>query len=166
MKVLREMQSRRTQLAIAVDEHGGVAGLITLEDLIEELVGDVFSEWDQPEQRVKREPSGATVVRGDTPIRDVNRELGVDLPEGDDYTTVAGTATGATPFQAQACKVPQLNGNKLRGAKKRVRKAHCKVGKVKKIEGATAKTGKVVKQRPKAGKVLAPGTKIKVTLAP
>lgn len=89
-KVLREMQTRRTQLAIAVDEHGGVAGLISLEDLVEELVGEIFSEWEQPEPMVRRDPSGAPVVRGDTPIRDVNRELSIDLEEGDDYTTVAG----------------------------------------------------------------------------
>lgn len=100
VKVLREMQARRTQLAIAVDEHGGVAGLITLEDLIEELVGDVFSEWEQPEPLLRREPSGTTVVRGETPIRDVNRELSIDLPEGDDYTTIAGLCialVGAVP---------------------------------------------------------------------
>lgn len=100
VKVLREMQARRTQLAIAVDEHGGVAGLITLEDLVEELVGEVFSEWDQPEPLLKREPSGATVVRGDTPIRDLNRELSIDLPEREDYTTVAGLCValaGAVP---------------------------------------------------------------------
>lgn len=81
-------------------------------------------------------------------------------------TTLAGTASGATAFSAQACKVPQLQGKKLKRAKKRSRKAHCKVGEVKKIEGATGKTGKVVKQRPKPGRVLAPGAKIKVTLAP
>ena len=100
VKVLREMQARRTQLAIAVDEHGGVAGLITLEDLVEELVGDVFSEWEKPEPLLRREPSGASVVRGDTPIRDVNRELSIDLPEGDDYTTIAGLCialAGAVP---------------------------------------------------------------------
>jgi putative hemolysin len=100
VKVLREMQTRRTQLAIAVDEHGGVAGLITLEDLVEELVGEVFSEWEQPEPLVRREPSGASLVRGDTPIRDVNRELSIELPEGDDYTTVAGLCValaGAVP---------------------------------------------------------------------
>jgi hypothetical protein len=81
-------------------------------------------------------------------------------------TTPPGTATSAVGFQAQACKVPQLKGKKLKGAKKRSRRARCKVGKVKKIEGATAKTGRVVKQRPKPGKVLAPGAKIKLTLSP
>jgi putative hemolysin len=100
VRVLREMQQRRTQLAIVVDEHGGVAGLLTLEDLVEELVGEVFSEGEQPEPLVRRDPSGAAVVRGDTPIRDVNRELAIDLPEGEDYTTIAGLCialAGAVP---------------------------------------------------------------------
>jgi putative hemolysin len=77
-----------------------VAGLLTLEDLVEELVGEVFSEWEQPEPLVKREASGTPLVRGDMPIRDVNRELGIDLAEGDDYTTVAGLCialAGAVP---------------------------------------------------------------------
>jgi putative hemolysin len=100
VRVLRDMQQRRTQLAIAVDEHGGVAGLITLEDLLEELVGEIFSEWEQPEPMVRRDPSGAAVVRGDTPIRDLNRELSIELPESDDYTTIAGLCialAGAVP---------------------------------------------------------------------
>jgi putative hemolysin len=100
VRVLREMQKRRTQLAIAVDEHGGVAGLITLEDLVEELVGEVFSEWEQPEPLLRRDGVGGAVVRGDLPIRDLNRELSIDLPEGDDYTTIAGLVialAGAVP---------------------------------------------------------------------
>jgi hypothetical protein len=81
-------------------------------------------------------------------------------------TTIAGTsaATTADQFTYTACVVPKLKGKKLKGTKKRLRNADCKIGKVKKIEGATAKTGKVVKQNPKPGKVLAPGAKIKVTL--
>jgi putative hemolysin len=100
VRVLRDMQKRRTQLAIAVDEHGGVAGLITLEDLVEELVGEVFSELDKPEQLLQRDAAGGALVRGELPIRDVNRELAIDLPEGDDYTTIAGLVialAGAVP---------------------------------------------------------------------
>jgi PASTA domain/IPT/TIG domain len=79
-------------------------------------------------------------------------------------TTVAGTATSAQLFAYKGCKVPQLKGKKLKAAKKKLRKAGCKLGKAKKLHGATAKTGKVVKQNPKPGKILAPGTKVKVTL--
>jgi hypothetical protein len=80
-------------------------------------------------------------------------------------STAAGTspATSAA-FTYRACVVPKLAGKKLKGAKKRIRKGGCRVGTVKKLEGATAKTGVVVKQTPKAGKVLAPGAKVNVKL--
>lgn len=81
-------------------------------------------------------------------------------------TTIAGTtAVVATDkFTYKACVVPKLNGKKLKAAKKKLRKASCKLGKVKFRGDATAKTGKVVKQAPKPGKQLAPGSKVNVTL--
>ena len=88
--LLKELQNRRAGLSIVVDEHGGTAGLVTLEDLVEELVGEIFSEHDEPEESVRREPDGSAVVRGDVPIRDVNRELSLELPEGDTFSTIAG----------------------------------------------------------------------------
>jgi hypothetical protein len=79
-------------------------------------------------------------------------------------TTAAGTASSAQTFAYKGCKVPKLKGKKLKAAKKKIRKAGCRLGKVKKLHGATAKTGKVTKQGPKPGKILAPGAKIKITL--
>ncbi len=79
-------------------------------------------------------------------------------------TTVAGSATSVQTFAYKGCKVPQLRGKTLKAAKKKIRKGGCKLGKVKKLDGATAKTGKVSKQSPKAGKILAPGSKVKITL--
>jgi putative hemolysin len=90
VQVLRELQRRRTQIAIVVDEHGGVAGLLTLEDLIEELVGEIVGEREQPEALFQSEPGGSSLVRGEAPIREVNRALDLELPEGDGYTTIAG----------------------------------------------------------------------------
>jgi magnesium and cobalt exporter, CNNM family len=98
--VLREMQRRRTQIAVVVDEHGGVAGLLTLEDLVEELVGEITGERDEPEALFQKEPGGSALVRGDAPIREVNRALELDLPEGEGYTTIAGLCiaiAGAVP---------------------------------------------------------------------
>jgi hypothetical protein len=80
-------------------------------------------------------------------------------------TTVAGTATSAQAFTYEGCRVPKLKNKKLKAVKKKARKADCKIGKVKKRGDATAKTGKVSAQSPKPGKILAPGTKIKVTLS-
>jgi hypothetical protein len=79
-------------------------------------------------------------------------------------TTAAGSATSAQTFAYKGCMVPQLKGKKLKAAKKKIRKGDCKLGKVKKLDGATAKTGKVTKQNPKPGKILAPGSKVKIAL--
>jgi hypothetical protein len=86
-------------------------------------------------------------------------------------TTVAGTATSAQQFlytapAAPTCKVPRLAGKTLKSAKKRIRAAACRVGKLTKKEGATAKNGEVVKQVPKPGAIVPVRTKVKVTLAP
>ncbi len=81
-------------------------------------------------------------------------------------TTVAGTslAAGGDRFTYKACVVPSLNKNKLNAAKNRLRNAGCKLGKVKMIDGATAKNGKVSKQNPKQNTTRVPGTKVNVTL--
>jgi len=77
-------------------------------------------------------------------------------------TPPAGTAIGA--LTDEGCKVPKLKGKKLEASKKTARRSNCRIGKVKKLGDATAKSGKVVGQRPKPGKILSPGAKIKVTL--
>jgi putative hemolysin len=87
---LREMQRTRIQMAIVTDDVGGLAGLVTIEDLVEELVGDIFSEDDVPESFLTRDPDGTAIVLGWAPVRKVNRELGIDLPVGKDRTTIAG----------------------------------------------------------------------------
>src|SRR5687767_11361397 len=90
LDLLRELQRRRTQMAVVVDENGGLSGLVTAEDLIEELVGDIMSEDDVPEQYFVREPSGTILVQGWAAVRKVNRDLHLDLPVGKDQTTIAG----------------------------------------------------------------------------
>jgi putative hemolysin len=107
--VLRELQRRRTQLAIVVDEHGGVAGLLTLEDLVEELVGEIVGEREEPEALYQAEPGGTALVRGDAPIREVNRALDLDLPEGEGFTTVAGLCialAGSLPERGTRLRAP------------------------------------------------------------
>jgi putative hemolysin len=101
MDALKELQKRRMQLAVVVDERGGVAGLVTVEDLVEELVGDILSESETPEELVTREGPTTALVQASAPLRDVNRELGLELDEDQDYSTVAGLcialAGGAIP---------------------------------------------------------------------
>ncbi|MBJ6765079.1 HlyC/CorC family transporter [Myxococcaceae bacterium JPH2] len=87
---LKEFQRRHMQLAVVVDERGAVVGLVTVEDLLEELVGDILSESETPVEKIRREGPHEALVLGEAPLRQVKRELGVELEEGDDYATVAG----------------------------------------------------------------------------
>lgn len=87
--VLRKLQAERAHLAMVIDEQGTIAGLVTMEDLLEELVGEILSENDKPRTALSRDADGSWVVAGNVPIHEVARETGVDLPEGD-FSTVAG----------------------------------------------------------------------------
>jgi putative hemolysin len=94
LSLLQQMQQNRAHMAIALEEHGGMAGIVTLEDLVEELVGEIFSEHDPIEQgATRREPDGAVVVQANMTIRDVNRAFDVDLPDEGDWYTVGGLCT-------------------------------------------------------------------------
>jgi putative hemolysin len=88
MNALRQLQHNRAQMAIVIDEHGGVDGLITIEDLLEELVGEIYDEFDRDVSGVERADDGSFVVPGGFPVHDLE-DIGVDLPSGE-YTTVAG----------------------------------------------------------------------------
>jgi putative hemolysin len=90
--VLEQMQRTRDHLAIVVDELGSLAGLVTLEDIVEELVGEIFAEHDVPIERIRRQPDGTVIVRGMVPVHEVNRELGLDLPEVPGSVTIGGLA--------------------------------------------------------------------------
>lgn len=88
LNTLRELQSRRAQLAVVANEHGGIEGIITIEDLVEELVGEIYDETDPDIASVHHEPDGTLVIPGRFPIHDLP-DIGVELSEGD-YATVAG----------------------------------------------------------------------------
>ena len=90
-RVLRTLQQRHLNMAIVVDEHGGVAGLITIEDLLEQLVGDLPDET-QPEANaaVARLADGALVVQGNTPLWDLREQYELPVEEAPDYQTLAG----------------------------------------------------------------------------
>jgi putative hemolysin len=91
--VLRELQRERLQFTIVVDERGGTAGIVTLKDLLEELVGELFGRSERPAEHVRTQPDGSFVVPGNMAVRDANRELPFGLPESEDFATVGGLAT-------------------------------------------------------------------------
>ena len=97
LDLLSEMQKKRMPLAIIVEEQGGFAGIVTLEDLIEELVGEIVNEYArEPQQLYTEEPAGSWVAPGHVPIRELNRALDLDLPENGEWNTLAGLFIGLT----------------------------------------------------------------------
>ncbi len=88
-ELLAEMQSRHTHMAIVVDEYGGTAGLATLEDLLEELVGEITDEFDEEVPNVEALPNGDVLVNATLNVDDVNEELDLELPEGN-YDSLGG----------------------------------------------------------------------------
>ena len=88
LDALRRLQAERGQLAIVLNEYGGTEGIVTVEDLLEELVGEIYDEFDPDSHGIHRQPDGSFILPGSFPVHDLP-DLGVALPEGD-YATVAG----------------------------------------------------------------------------
>jgi CBS domain containing-hemolysin-like protein len=103
-ELMPEMQKAKTHMAVVVDEHGGTAGLVTLEDLIEELVGEIVDEYDVEEARVEPLPDGGVRVNARMPIDELNELLGAAFPQ-EDFDTVGGLIfylLGHVPTEGEA----------------------------------------------------------------
>ncbi len=88
-EVFREMQSKKIQMAIVLDEYGGTAGIITMEDVLEEIVGNIYDEYDEVEFEYEQIDDNTFKFDGTTPVYDVNKIMKIDIPEGD-YDTLSG----------------------------------------------------------------------------
>jgi CBS domain containing-hemolysin-like protein len=89
--VLRQMQRAKAHFGFVVDEHGGIEGIITLEDLLEEIVGDISDEHDEEvNDQIRTEKDGSYLLDGDLAVRDLNKRLNLDLQVSEAYTTIAG----------------------------------------------------------------------------
>src|SRR5207244_3319231 len=121
-ELLREMQSRQFHMAIVIDEHGATAGLVTMEDLLEEIVGEIADEYDVEMPAVEHLPDGSLRVPGRTSIDEVSEELGMDLPDTE-WDTVGGLVfnlLGHVPeegetvrFQELELRTEQVNGRRI-----------------------------------------------------
>jgi putative hemolysin len=108
-RLMREMQAGKYHMAILVDEYGGIAGLVTLEDCIEELVGDIFDEYDVEDAEVERLGDGALRVDGGLSIDELNELLDLELPDSD-WDTVGGFLLGTLGHVPQAGETVEHNG--------------------------------------------------------
>ena len=89
VRQLRAFQTKREHFALVVDEYGALMGVITLEDILEEIVGDIHDEYDADIDGLERQKDGSILVRGDIPVRDINRAMDWRLPD-DEAVTIAG----------------------------------------------------------------------------
>jgi putative hemolysin len=97
--LLKEMQAKRSHLGLVVDEFGGFEGVISLEDILAEIVGDLPEEHEAPSQKLRLGPDGSVLLPAETRVDDLNQALGAQLPDGD-FETLAGllnSCAGAIP---------------------------------------------------------------------
>jgi putative hemolysin len=122
--LLREFQRRQQQIAIVVDEYGGTAGLVTIEDLLEEIVGEIRDEYDVESEPVVDEGDGAYVFSAKVSIDDVNERLGVHI-EPDGFETVGGyvlTRIGRVPAVGESFELDGLSVEVLEAERRRIHK--------------------------------------------
>jgi len=112
MSALSEMRRDRAHLAIVVDEYGGTAGIVTLEDLVEELIGDIQDEYDEEEHASRRLRTGEIEVDGLMNLDDFAEQTGIELPDGP-YETVAGYLLATLGHIPQAGESADLDGTRL-----------------------------------------------------
>jgi putative hemolysin len=130
---MRQLRTQREQFALIVDEHGAIDGIITMEDLVEEVVGEIYDETDRDIQAVIREADDVFLVPGSFPIHDLP-DLGINTEKitGPDYTTVAGlildrigripTTTGETiTLPGFTAEITQINGRAITQARLRLK---------------------------------------------
>jgi CBS domain containing-hemolysin-like protein len=102
-QLLREFQQHKIHMAVIVDEFGGTEGIVTMEDIIEEIVGEIHDEYDEVQKAVEQSSDGSVVVGANMSIPDFNEQFNAHVPEASDYETLAGF------LQKWTGRLPELN---------------------------------------------------------
>jgi magnesium and cobalt transporter len=121
--LLQEFRGNRNHMALVIDEYAGVAGLVTIEDVIEQIVGDIDDEFDiEDDQNIRREAERQFSVRGNTPIEEFNHYFNIELPQ-DQFDTIAGLVMqrfGRLPRRGESVNLGGLEFRVARGDRRRI----------------------------------------------
>ena len=127
-ELLKELQKRKQKLAVVVDEHGGVSGLVTMEDLVEEIVGEIRDEYDMDKARIVEKGPFDYVVSGDAEVEEIEELFDLEFAE-EDYLTAGGLIThhlGRLPEQGEQLQIKGLSLEVLEVDQKRIKKLRIK----------------------------------------
>lgn len=127
--LLQEFRKQQVHLAIIVDEYGGTEGIVTIEDILEEIVGDIADEYDEEEALFIPLPEGGWLIDARMSILDIEEQLGIDIPQDGDYDTIGGYVfheTGMIPGKGYMIRKPDFELEVIRSNDRRVEKLRIK----------------------------------------
>ncbi|RNC68923.1 MAG: HlyC/CorC family transporter [Desulfuromonadales bacterium] len=138
-ELLQEFKRKRVHIAIVMDEYGGTSGLVTIEDLLEQIVGDIQDEYDLEEEWLVEEAEGAVLVDARLPIEELEEHFGIEI-ERDKFDTVAGLIfhlTGRIPLVGEEIESDTLRMTVLEGGERTIKKVRIarKSGEIQEAEG-------------------------------
>ncbi len=128
-KLMKDLQERKMHLAIVVDEFGGTEGIVTMEDILEEIVGEIHDEYDEVLKDVEQSADGSALVNAKMDIKDFNEKFSVGIPDDPEYETVGGflaKLTGHIPEQNEEIRYENLQFTIMKKSQRRVRQVKVK----------------------------------------
>jgi putative hemolysin len=123
-QLMRELQQQRIHMAVVIDEFGGTEGIVTMEDILEEIVGEIHDEYDEDIREIEQTADGSVLVHGRMSVAELNERFGVDLPEGGDYDTLSGflnKTAGRIPDAGEEIVYGLLTFTILKKSQRRIR---------------------------------------------
>ncbi len=123
-QLMRELQQRKLHLAVVIDEFGGTEGIVTMEDILEEIVGEIHDEYDEDLKDIESSADGSFIINARLSVRDFNERFQAEIPQGDEYETLSGflhKLTGRIPDLNEEIRFENLSFAIIKKSQRRIR---------------------------------------------